>query len=255
MSSIFDSPEFNDNLFFPRPDYDRVPPNCEDFMVKVDSGVEIHLRRHLAPSGRFSLLYFHGNGEVVADYDGLANRFSEIGAELIVADYRGYGKSSGQPTLRSALKDSVSIFDFLKERNIFQEKICVMGRSLGSASAIELVLKRSGISACIIESGYADPIPLVERRGLRIEATTAEEDALFNNSVKIRNIKCPLFIMHGKMDSLISPKEALLNYRQSGSEKKELELFEGVGHNDILMADGDGYFIRLSKFLENTVGI
>ena len=253
MNSIFDSPEFNGNLFFPRPDYGQAPSNSEDFFVEVDGGAQVHVRRHIAPSAWFSLLYFHGNGEIVADYDDLAHRFLALGAELIVVDYRGYGKSSGRPTLRDVLKDSKSVYEWLRCKKIFREKTCVMGRSLGSASAIELCCKQPEMTTCIIESGYADPIPLVERRGLNIEATTAEEDELFNNSVKIRDVKCPLLIMHGKMDNLIIPQEALLNYRQAGSEVKQLELFEGVGHNDIMMAASDGYFMCLNKFFKDTI--
>ena len=253
MNSIFDSPEFNDKLFFPRPDYGIAPLDSEDSMVDVEGNAQIHVRRHLSPSASFSILYFHGNGEVVADYDDLAHRFSSFGAELIVADYRGYGKSTGRPTLRDALRDSIKIYDCLMDKKKFRQNICVMGRSLGSASAIELCCKKSDVKACVIESGYADPIPLVQRRGLRIDSTTAAEDELFNNSVKIRSVKCPLLIMHGKMDDLISPQEAVLNYRQAGSESKELEIFEQVGHNDIIMAPDDGYFIRLNQFFQDTL--
>ena len=128
-----------------------------------------------------------------------------------------------------------------------------MGRSLGSASAIELCIRFPQIAACIIESGYADPIPLVERRGLMIRSTTPEEDALFNNSVKIKQLRCPLLIMHGKMDMLISPQEAQMNYRSASSVKKSLHLFDGVGHNDILLAPEDGYFSCLKKFMEEAV--
>ena len=86
-----------------------------------------------------------------------------------------------------------------------------MGRSLGSAPAIELCSKRSDAQACIIESGYADPIPLIERRGLKINNVTQEENAVFNNSQKISDVKCPTLIMHGENDSLILPSEAKLN--------------------------------------------
>tara|TARA_B100000029_G_C16883910_1_gene707732 strand:- start:79 stop:462 length:384 start_codon:yes stop_codon:yes gene_type:complete len=123
-----------------------------------------------------------------------------------------------------------------------------MGRSLGSAPTIELCCKRSDIDACILESGYADPIPLVERRGLKIETTTVEENALFNNSQKISAVKCPLLIMHGEDDFLISPKEARLNYENAGSKIKSLEILEGVGHNDMMMARDNAYFATLNRF-------
>lgn len=250
MSSIFDSPQFNANLFFPRPDRLVPPEDTDEIYIEVEPAIKIHVRRYPSPDARFSLLYFHGNGEIVSDYDELSKAFAYLGGEFIVCDYRGYGRSGGQPTLRTALNDAHQIYQYLKKNDKMQDKVCVMGRSLGSASAIELCSHFPEIDCCIIESGYADPIPLVERRGLRIDNISAEEDALFNNSKKIKNVTCPLLIMHGQDDILIYPNEAELNFQQAGSETKDLQILEGVGHNDILMAPNNGYFICLRQFFE-----
>ena len=251
MSSVFDSKQFNENLFFPRPDPLPGPPDCEEIYVQVDENVSVHCRKHPAPQARLSLLFFHGNGEVVSDYDDIVQAFTALGMEMTVCDYRGYGKSGGTPSLRNSLDDARTIYQYLKDNAILRSPVCVMGRSLGAASAIELCSRFSEISACIIESGYADPIPLVERRGLRIDRTTPEEDALFNNSLKIENVHCPLLIMHGEDDFLILPKEANLNYTQAGSKSKTLEILEGVGHNDMMMAENGGYFSAMRRFLES----
>lgn len=251
MNSVFDSIQFNQNLFFPRPDPLPGPPGCEEIYVEVDKNVRVHCRKHPAPEALFTLLFFHGNGEVVSDYDSIVAAFTSLGVETIICDYRGYGKSDGTPSLRNSLEDARTIYKFLKDNGKLLSRVCVMGRSLGAASAIELCSKISEISSCIIESGYADPIPLVERRGLKIEETTPEEDALFNNSLKIKNVHCPLLIMHGEDDFLISPKEAKLNHSQAGSQIKTLEILEGVGHNDMMMAENGGYFLAMRRFLES----
>ena len=250
MSSIFDSQAFNANLFFPRQDPSPAPVNSEDYYIDATKEVRIHARRHPNPNANLSMLFFHGNGEIVSDYDNLAGLFSGLGVELTIADFRGYGKSSGIPTLRSALEDSHKILDFLKDKKLLKKKVCVMGRSLGSAPTIELCSKRSDIQACILESGYADPIPLVERRGLKIDKTTPEENSVFNNSQKISSVKCPTLIMHGEDDFLISPKEAKLNYENAGAKVKRLEILEGVGHNDMMMAPDHSYFTTLKDFID-----
>ena len=251
MVSIFDSQKFNNNLFFPRPDSMPTPEGAEDIFVEVEKGIEVHVRRFPSQQARFTLLFFHGNGEIVSDYDSLVYAFAGLGAEFIVCDYRGYGQSQGSPSLRAALEDAHVIYKFLKENSKLRFPVCVMGRSLGSAPAIELCCAFDEISCGVIESGYADPIPLVERRGLRIDQTTAEEDAVFNNSKKIANVQCPVLIMHGEEDYLISPKEAELNYKQAGSKLKILKILEGVGHNDMMMARDGGYFTCLKDFLDN----
>ena len=83
---------------------------------------------------------------------------------------------------------------------------------------------------------------------MKVTNITAAENALFSNSEKIRLVKCPILIMHGEMDSLISPEEAKLNHKNASSAYKKLALLEGVGHNDIMMARDNAYFSCLSSF-------
>ena len=165
MSSIFDSHLFNTNLFFPRADSSPSLANTDDFYIDAGKDVRIHVRCHPNPEAEISLLFFHGNGEIVSDYDNLAEHFSSLGVELIIADFRGYGKSTGNPTLRATLEDAHIIFDYLKKEEILKSIVCVMGRSLGGAPTIELCSKRSDIQACVLESVYADPIPLWKGEG------------------------------------------------------------------------------------------
>jgi len=54
--------------------------------------------------------------------------------------------------------------------------------------------------------------------------------------------------MHGEMDSLISPREANLNYKNASSTNKKLAILEEVGHNDIMMARDNAYFLCMSSF-------
>ncbi len=248
MDSIFDSSAFNQNLFYPRPDRLPAPQGTDEIYIPVDGSVDVHARKHPNRDARFSLLYFHGNGEIVSDYDDLASMFSQLGCEITLVDYRGYGKSGGVPTLRDVMSDAHKIYSYLKAQGKLLDKVIVMGRSLGSASAIELCAEFPEISACVVESGYADPIPLVERRGLKISSTTPEEDRTFNNSKKISRLSCPLLIMHGSEDVLIYPAEAELNHREAGSADKTLKILPGVGHNDI-MASPD-YFYVLKIFFD-----
>jgi len=249
MTSIFDSDEFNQNLFFPRLDNSAVPNRADEIFIKVESNCKVHVRCYKNSEAKFTILFFHGNGEIVSDYNVLAEHFIRFGCEFIVCDFRGYGKSEGVPTLKSSLIDATTIYCYLRDNKILKKNLCVMGRSLGSASAIELCARFSEITCCIIESGYADPIQLVKRRGLNVTNITSAENAIFSNSEKLRLVKCPILIMHGEMDSLISPEEAKLNYKNTSSTYKKLAMLEGVGHNDIMMARDNAYFSYLSSFL------
>src|SRR6476620_6015498 len=112
-SSLFDSAEFNARLFFPRDDVTQAPEGALDIDVDV-TDARLHLRIHRAlPIERATVLLFHGNGEVVCDYDGIAARFASIGARLAIADFRGYGRSTGAPTLPRVVEDSKAVVDAL----------------------------------------------------------------------------------------------------------------------------------------------
>jgi len=251
VTSIFDSQEFNQNLFFPRSDDRENSGLADEIYIEVEPSCKVHVRRHPSLNAKFSLLFFHGNGEIVSDYDGFEKYFSVLGCELVVCDFRGYGRSEGIPTLRNALKDASTLYNYLKNNGKLKSHVCVMGRSLGSAPAIELCVRFPEISCCVLESGYADPVPLVERRGLRIDKITSEENNTFNNSKKIRSITCPILIMHGEDDFLITPQEAKLNHQNAGSKHKILHILKGVGHNDMMMAHDNSYFKSLNGFFDS----
>ena len=253
MNSIFDSDQFNQNLFFPRPDRSETPNNAEDIFVEVEANCKVHVRVYRSLAAKFSIIFFHGNGEVVADYNNIAGYFIALGCELIVCDFRGYGRSDGNPTLRLALIDASEIYCYLRDNKLLKDIVCAMGRSLGSALAIELCVLFPDITCCVIESGYADPIQLVKRRGLEIEELSLEENKLFNNSEKIRLVSCPSLIMHGENDFLISLQEAVLNHKNAGSNHKVLDVIKSVGHNDMMMADDNAYFKCLIKFFNDVI--
>ena len=141
--AALDRPEVLQNLFHPRktagPRKNRGP--LQEILIPVDDNVRVGACVHaMHPTGPV-ILFFHGNGEVAPDYDDIGPLFNRLGINLIVADYRGYGCSEGNPTVSAMMADCHAIFDFVLDwqaANGFSGPRIVMGRSLGSASALEL---------------------------------------------------------------------------------------------------------------------
>jgi len=235
VKSVLDDFEFNRRLFLP-PLYDGVtPPGAEDVLAPVADGVRVHGRIYACPTPRVRVLLFHGNGEDVDSYVRMAARLADGGAALTVSGYRGYALSDGQPTLRAALEDSHAILKHLRTHvwDNAQTPVVVMGRSLGSAPAIELAAAGPGLAGLILESGYADPYRLAQRRGFAVPTLTQDELAVFSNWQKMKRVRVPLLALHGREDELIHPDEAVMNYEAAGSAQKRLVLLDGAGHNDI----------------------
>jgi alpha-beta hydrolase superfamily lysophospholipase len=253
MSSVFDSPNFNQRLFYPRPMVSRAPEGAQDHLVSVDGEV-LHVRWYGRPKQRHTLLLFHGNGEVVADYDPFARRFAECGANLVVADYRGYGKSTGIPTLRNILADAHEILRWAT--NAGASPLIIMGRSLGSACAAELYPQPPDcVVGFVWESGAIDLDALVRRRGLTPPRTFSGPDRrTFDPGPKLARGRSPLLVLHGSQDSLIAPSEAERAVHLAGAQDKALCFIPGRGHNDLMYSPL--YWQHLAEFFARltTVG-
>lgn len=226
---MFDGDAFNHALFFPRREVSAPPRGAVDTMIDV-GGVRVHTRRH--GTDPCTLLLFHGNGEIVADYDAMASQFTDCGVSLVVADYRGYGASEGEPTLRHVIADARAIAEAVRPQ-------FVMGRSLGGAAAHELYVRPiGGMIGVILESTFCDLAGLIRRRGLAPpSAFSAEERATFDPLAKLPDGRLPLLILHGERDQLIGPSEARTALSVAGSADKELVLIPGHGHNDVSVSD------------------
>jgi alpha-beta hydrolase superfamily lysophospholipase len=241
--SIFDRDEFNDRLFFPRAEASAPPAGATDHMVDVD-GARLHVRVHGAPAPAGTLLLFHGNGEVVADYDGAAARFAQAGVALAVMDYRGYGQSTGRPTLRTLISDARRVAEVIQPR-------VVMGRSLGGPAAHELYARpTAGMAGVILESALFELGNLIRRRGLVPPARfTQDERETFDPALKLALGRLPLLVLHGERDELIVPSEARSAHAAAGAAEadKALVLVPRRGHNDI--SAGANYWTALAEFV------
>jgi pimeloyl-ACP methyl ester carboxylesterase len=114
--SAFDRPEILRFLFHPRPEGSISVPikNAKDFDIPVEGSVFIGARLHRFDEAAPVILFFHGNGEIVSDYDDLGPLYSRIGSNFLPVDYRGYGRSTGTPTVTGMMRDCHAVFDYFR---------------------------------------------------------------------------------------------------------------------------------------------
>lgn len=239
--SVLDRPEILTFLFHPRQEWGspRPSPSAEDVLIQAEKDVAVGARFHLAGQGAPNILFFHGNGEIVADYNDIGPLYLRMGINFLPVDYRGYGRSSGKPTITAMMRDSHVIFDYvqnwLKEKD-YTGPFILMGRSLGSASALELSVHYGDqIDGLIIESGFAYAGPLLRLLGIDMEALGIKEEEGFRNIDKIRKFYKPTLIIHAEYDHIISLTEGQALYDACSAQDKRLLIIPGANHNDIFL--------------------
>ncbi len=242
-------------LFFPRKFSTKCPPGAFDFPVPVDEGVSIACRFYAGDEAWPWILYFHGNGEVASDYDEIAPLYHRKKMNLVLTDYRGYGASGGSPTFTHLIQDSHSLFTAIGQeisRKGWRGNLWVMGRSLGSLSALELAFHHPDqMKGLVIESGFASVTRLIKHLGLPargIDLETLEQKRLS----EIQKISVPALLIHGEMDTLVPLQEARDLLAALGSAKKKLVIIPGADHNNLMFLDLELYLSEIRSWIDAT---
>ena len=261
--SILDRPEVLMFLFHPRAeptlpsqaaDSRAYPAGSTDLLIPVADEVAIGARFHMAESSGANILFFHGNGEIVADYDELGGVYNQMGINFLAVDYRGYGRSTGNPTVSAMMQDCHSIFDFMCSwlgKNNYPGPIILMGRSLGSASVLELAAVHSNmIGGLIVESGFAYAGPLLRLLGIDLDVLGFKEEKGFNNIDKIEKFNKPTLIIHAEYDHIIPFSDGQALHDACPSVDKTLLKISGANHNDIFMRGLQEYLAAVKKLVD-----
>ena len=245
--SPLDVPEVLLRLFHPRPELSLagVHPSARDLLIPVADNVVVGARFFPAATAAPTILFFHGNGEIVADYDDLAPFYLRQGVNFFPVDYRGYGRSTGTPTVSAMMGDCQAILAFARQwlpAQGHRGSLMVMGRSLGSASALELAASYpEQIAALIVESGFAYAGPLLQLLGVDLAAIGFQEQTGFRNIDKIHAYPGPTLIIHAEHDHIIPLRDGQALYDASGAADKTLLLIPNANHNDILLQGFTAY--------------
>jgi hypothetical protein len=250
-----DKPEILQFIFYPRKDFFEISAaaNVIAGTIPVDNAISISYCFYFSDKKHPNVLFFHGNGETASDYEPIGSIYNQIGVNLFVADYRGYGRSGGEPTLTNMINDTHPIFEGFKRmlgEKEFSGNLFLMGRSLGSASAIELASHyRSQLSGLIIESGFANVFNLFAYLGFPLEALGISVPETPSSIELIRKISLPTLVMHGEYDQIVPVEEGKALYESIAAEDKRLLIIPGVDHNTIFSGGMEPYIKALRDFI------
>lgn len=253
--ALVDQPDLLNLIFYPRKVAERTIPGARNFRIPVEKDVYLGARWHLRNRDLPTVLFFHGNGEVVPDYDDAVDLFEESGLNFFIVDYRGYGWSTGSPSYEKMLLDANVVSDFFtgKLKEEYGEgrwpRPYLMGRSLGSASVCEIAANHgSDYTGLILESGFSNAPALMRRLGVDLPPLGKELEEKISNNTKLAHVQMKVLIIHGENDQLIPPINARQNFESIPHQKKTLLIIPGAEHNNVMVFHRP-YFNAVREFV------
>lgn len=204
------------------------------------------------PARRPTVIYFYGNGQCLAAALGNVEFLRRCGANVLIADYLGYGLSAGKPSESGCYAVATALYDHaLSRQDIDRDKLISAGWSLGAAVAIDLANRKS-MAGLITFSAYTSKRDLARRQFPRVSPMAIEHP--FLNRDKIRTITCPILIIHGRRDTLVPFAMSEELRSAAGGRPVSYLPIDDAGHNDLFRIGGAQIDAAVRTFVEQVSG-
>ena len=222
-------------IFFPEKlpgDFDyRLPKNAQELFIDTPDGETINGILFRAPSSKGVVVYFHGNAGSLSSWQFVSEDIVPLGFDILVIDYRGYGKSTGKISEKGLYLDAEASFDKLASLGYEEDGIVVYGRSLGTGVAFNLVGERKA-GALILESPFTS-MPELASVLVPIPLPDLLVSYKFKSLEKAPNVDIPTLVLHGDNDDLIPFSQGRRIFDALTVKQKTLAVIEGGGHNNL----------------------
>ena len=232
----------------------RLPRGGEDVWFETTDGVRLHgwLVRSPGQPAPATVIYCHGNGGNVSYLGWMAEELSDRGFDVLLFDYRGYGRSEGAVAgERGLYADADAAYDFAVGRlGVEPASLILYGQSLGTVAATDLA-SRKECGALILESGLSSAAAMA---GTIFPWLPKFARGLTRNKLdsvgKLPRVRCPVLVAHGGRDVTI-PVEQGRELHDAAPEPKKLVIIPTAGHNDLVAVGGERYLDELAAFINS----
>ncbi|MGE0786031.1 MAG: alpha/beta hydrolase [Sandaracinaceae bacterium] len=192
---------------------------------------------------RPTVLYTHGNGEVIDQWPDRLEPYRRLGLNVVLAEYRGYGRSAGSPSEAAIRDDLRALYAMvIADPRVDRERLVYHGRSLGGG-ALGTLLAAHRPRAMIAESTFTSVADIAADMGIPRFLIVDRFDTLRT----LEHTELPLLVFHGTRDNVVPVAHGR---RLADRPNAELVLYDS-GHND-LPPPGSDYWPRIERFLRQT---
>ncbi|KAI1899880.1 hypothetical protein AGOR_G00066320 [Albula goreensis] len=232
----------------------------ENVFIRAKDGVllNIILLRHAGegptPGSAPTIIYFHGNaGNIGHRVPNALLMLVNLKANVVLLDYRGYGKSEGEPSEEGLRLDAEAVLDYVTTRpDLDQTKVVLFGRSLGGAVAVRLASENPHrVAAVILENTFLSIPHMASTLFSFLPMRYLPLWCYRNKFLSYRHIaqcRMPSLFVSGLSDQLIPPVMMKQLYELSPARTKRIAIFPDGTHNDTWQCQG--YFAALEQFIK-----
>ncbi len=216
----------------------------EDVSIDGADGSKLHGWWLPAADAKGSVLHLHGNAANISNHLPLVAWLPAAGFNLLMVDYRGFGRSEGKPTLDGVVDDALAALRYLRTRpGVDAGKLIVLGQSIGGATALRmLAADRAGVKLAVIDSAFASYRGIARDAALQSVVLAPflplalpwlpprERDPV----ALLAHLDLPLLFVHGTADAVIPYKHTEQLFAAAHDPKRLIRV-DGGEHMEALM--------------------
>ncbi|WP_241148073.1 alpha/beta hydrolase [Lacinutrix jangbogonensis] len=208
--------------------------NFEEITLKTNDDAALNAIHFKAKNPKGVILYFHGNAGNLSRWGNIAEFFVAKDYDVLVMDYRTYGKSTGKLSEQAFYNDADLFYNYLK-KYYSEDKITLYGRSLGTGLATFLASKHKP-KQLILETPYTS-IAAIAKHRFPFFPINLLLNYKFPSNTFITKVSCPITIFHGTEDVVVPYKFGKELSEIPPKQQTTFVTIEGGRHNDLIRFD------------------
>ena len=246
----------NSLLFFPSREIAQTPGHAglpfRDLAIETSDGELLHGWWIEAPRPSAGhVLLCHGNGGSVGDRVLHLRLLRDAGLDVLVFDYRGYGRSSGKADEAGTYTDARAARAALLSRpGVDPSSLILLGESLGGAVALALALDDAP-RGLILQSAFTSVRDMARVHYPFIPRALVPD--AYPSLSRIARLRAPLLVLHGERDEVVPLAHGRALFDAAPGPKR-MEILPGLGHNDLVPLGGEAYLDALEAWLRGLEG-
>jgi uncharacterized protein len=222
--------------------------SIQDVWLRTADGVKLHSWWIPAEGAQFSFLVFHGNAANIANRTALYHFLRDLPANVLAVEYRGYGRSEGQPSEDGLYQDAEAAWEYaVHSRGISPNRIIAFGASMGTTVAVDLAAKRD-VAGIVLVAPFASSKAVARRVYQFLPGSGFVVRSKFDTAAKLTHVRAPILIAHCTGDPVLPFALGEEVYHLAPKPKVFLRV-EGSCHEEALLTAPAAYRSQLLSFL------